>query len=160
MVNQSGARDQTVERLTASMLALARSLRSLSHREVVSVDGVRRSDIPLLRNLTDHGPMRPGELAERLGVGPSVVSRQLTSLVADQLVTRRTDPADARADLIDITDVGRARVAELWTALLGFMAERVHDWDEPQLSTLAHLLGQLNDSLNACPLGTDSEDDA
>lgn len=160
MVNQSATRDVTVEKLTTSMLALSRSLRSLSHREVVSVAGLRRSDIPLLRNLCDHGPMRPGELADRLGVGPSVVSRQLTSLVADQLVTRRTDPTDARADLIDITDDGRARVAELWTVLLEFVTERVHEWDDPQLSTLAHLLGQLNESLNTCHLGTDSEDDA
>lgn len=160
MVKQSGARDATVEQLTTSMLALSRSLRSLSHRELVSVEGVRRSDIPLLRNLIDHGPMRPGELAERLGVGPSVVSRQLTPLVADRLVTRRTDPADARADLIDITDAGRARVAELWTALLGFVTERMHDWDDRQISTLSQLLGQLNDSLNPCHLGTDPEDDA
>lgn len=131
-----------------AMLGLSRSLRSLSQREVLPVEGIRRSDIPLLRHLADDGPMRPGALADRLGVGPSVVSRQLTSLVADGLVTRRTDPADARADLIDITAEGRARMAELWSALLAFVAERVAAWDESRIATLAQLLAELNRAVN------------
>lgn len=157
MVNEVVVREAVTEELTTALFALTRSLRSLGHREVISVAGLRRSDVPLLRQLADHGPLRPGALAERLGVGPSVVSRQLTPLVAEGLVTRRSDPADARADLIDITAHGRARMGELWSGFVEFLAGRVAEWDDVDLATLVRLLRDLNHSLNPCIPGTELE---
>ncbi|WP_235737335.1 MarR family winged helix-turn-helix transcriptional regulator [Nocardioides alcanivorans] len=157
MVNEVVARDAAIEELTTALLSTTRTLRSLSQREVIKVEGLRRADIPLLRQLAEHGPLRPGTIAERLFVGPSVVSRQLTTLVADGLVTRRSDPADARADLIDITAHGRDRLSSLWSGFVDHVGTRMDAWAEPDLTTLVRLLTDLNHSLNPAVPSTELE---
>jgi DNA-binding MarR family transcriptional regulator len=48
------------------------------------------------------------ELAERLGLEKSTVSRLVTDLEADGLVTRDRDPANRRLYRLEITEAGRA----------------------------------------------------
>ena len=56
--------------------------------------------------------VRPGTLAEQLGVeGPSLV-RQLDQLVTAGLVARREDPEDRRAKTLHLTELGRTMA---WT---------------------------------------------
>ncbi|WP_162602489.1 MarR family winged helix-turn-helix transcriptional regulator [Nocardioides daejeonensis] len=150
-------RDAAIEELTTALFSLTRGIRSLAHREVVRVEGLRRSDVALLRQLVEHGAQRPGAVADRLGVGPSVVSRQLTSLVAEGLVTRRTDPADGRADLLDITEAGRARLAELLAGFVAFLADRLEGWDDAHIAETARILEELHGSLNPCTPSTELE---
>lgn len=157
MVNEDPMRGGAVEDLTMAVFTLARVVRSLGQRDVVRVEGLRRSDVPLLRHLAEHGPCRPGALAEHLAVGPSVISRQLVPLVADGLVTRRTDPADARADLVDITALGREQMGALWQALVDYLSARVVAWEESDLTTLVNLLDEFNHSMSPCTAGNELE---
>ncbi len=58
-----------------------------------------------------------GDLADRLLVAPSVASRVVATLEQDGLVERHPDPADARACLLGLTDLGRDRLRRAPTLL-------------------------------------------
>lgn len=106
-------------RMTAQLdtvldLALARTLvlrhvdTPLGHHH-----GVSLSDLALLLELGGEpdGKLRRAELAQRLGVTPSGVARQVAPLERIGLVGRESNPRDARLALVTLTPAGR-RVAE------------------------------------------------
>ena len=95
-------------------LALARTLllrdvdASLGHHH-----GVSLSDLALLLELhaAPDEKLRRVELANRLGVTPSGVARQLGPLERIGLVGRESNPRDARLALVTLTEAGR-RIAD------------------------------------------------
>jgi DNA-binding MarR family transcriptional regulator len=76
----------------------------------------------LLEELARDDRLTPGELARRIGVDVSTITRTAQRMEAAGLVQRVPDPADARLVRVALTDRGRA-VAEQLPALLG----RVYD---------------------------------
>jgi DNA-binding MarR family transcriptional regulator len=77
-------------------------------RHTAHFGGLPGSSAATLVVLERDGEQRLGELAERLAVDPSVVSRQVAALTRMGLAARRSDPVDRRAQLLGITDAGRA----------------------------------------------------
>ncbi|MEM9696147.1 MAG: MarR family winged helix-turn-helix transcriptional regulator [Myxococcota bacterium] len=61
--------------------------------------------------LRARGPLSVGELAQRLNIDRTNVSRLCTRMESAGEIRRRPDPADRRAKTIDLTEKGR-RVAE------------------------------------------------
>lgn len=135
------------EAFSSSLFRLTRSLRSTSHLWVQLPGGLKRTDITILTVLSDHGDCRPGFVADRLGVGASVVSRQLVSLVADGLVVRRKDPGDGRAELISLSEQGQARLDALRAAYSRGMREQFTDWDSARAREAAALLDEISDHI-------------
>jgi MarR family transcriptional regulator, transcriptional regulator for hemolysin len=67
------------------------------------------------------GPdVRPGVLAEAIGVEPSSLVRLIDQLVDSGLVDRTEDERDRRARTLRLTAEGRKRAAQLEKALLPF----------------------------------------
>lgn len=62
-------------------------------------------------------PLRLGELARASRVAQPTMTRLVAGLLADGLVSRTVDPDDSRGQLIEITETGRARLAEWRTTL-------------------------------------------
>ena len=95
-------------------LALARTL-VLRHVDVPlgHHHGVSLSDLALLLELraAPGEKMRRADLAQRLGVTPSGIARQVGPLERIGLVGRESNARDARLALVTITDAGR-RVAD------------------------------------------------
>lgn len=95
-------------------LALARTL-VLRHVDVPlgHHHGVSLSDLALLLELRDAPgqKMRRADLAQRLGVTPSGIARQVGPLERIGLVGRESNARDARLALVTLTDAG-ARVAD------------------------------------------------
>jgi DNA-binding MarR family transcriptional regulator len=95
-------------------LALARSIivRDVD-ADLGTFHGLSLSDFAILRELgaAPGQRLRRGELAERLGVTPSGVARQLAPLERIGLVGRESHARDARLALVVLTDAG-ARVLE------------------------------------------------
>jgi DNA-binding MarR family transcriptional regulator len=75
--------------------------------------GVGLSDLALLLELRDAPgqKMRRAELAQRLGVTPSGIARQVAPLERIGLVGRESNARDARLALVTLTESGR-RVAD------------------------------------------------
>lgn len=106
------------------------------------------------------GDARMSRIAEHLDVSASVVTRAVQSLEEDGLVRRRTDPDDARAVLLSITDDGAAHLLQRRAAVVDLFAARLADWSGPDadqvLATLARLrtdLAGVFDELAACATG-------
>lgn len=160
MVNDSSARrddegavhpDDAVEELAAGLFSLARVLRSLMQRTVAGDGVLARGDAPLLRLLAACGPLRPGQIAGHLGIGPSAVSRHLTALTDGDLVVRRADPADRRAELVEITDDGRERLSEVRERYVALMRGHFGHWSQQQIHDAATTLEALTEALSVSP---------
>jgi DNA-binding MarR family transcriptional regulator len=68
----------------------------------------------LLRVLASfEGGAKQKELIEEMKVNPSSMSEMISKLEHDGYVKRTVDPADKRATLITLTELGEARAAEL-----------------------------------------------
>lgn len=63
--------------------------------------------------LDSEAGLRQKEIGEGLGINPSSTSEFVSRLEADGYVRRETDPADGRATRIVLSEMGRARAAEL-----------------------------------------------
>ena len=59
------------------------------------------------------GGVRQKTLVDELDISPAAVSELVSKLEKDKYVNREIDPDDKRATLIKLTDLGKARAAEL-----------------------------------------------
>jgi DNA-binding MarR family transcriptional regulator len=68
----------------------------------------------VLVNLSESGPdgLRMSDLAERLLLSRSGLTRRIDAMVRRGLVTRRSCPADGRGSMAQLTDEGAARLEE------------------------------------------------
>jgi len=108
---------------------------------------------PLLFNLLDE-PRRLSEIAERVHLDISTVSRQVSTLVAQGLVAKVADPSDGRAQMLTLTDGGRQMLIDLRARRNGWLAEVVTDWSDADLATFDSLLTRFADDVEAHPLFT------
>lgn len=145
MVNQDPP--DAFEGFAGSLFRFTRTLRSTGHLWVRLPGNLKRGDIAVLRTLSEHGDVRPGCIAETLGVGPSVVSRQLTALVDEGLVIRRPDPDDGRAELISLTASGAHRLQRIRDAYVAGMRAQFTDWDDARVEQAAALLDEISDHI-------------
>jgi DNA-binding MarR family transcriptional regulator len=109
---------------SASALNQAIRLLSLRHRaraaELLAPFGLHTGQEVLLLELARVGPMIQAQLSEALGCEPPSVTLMTSKLEAAGHVRRKPSPSDKRVSIVELTDSGRALVAEikaLWRAL-------------------------------------------
>jgi len=66
--------------------------------------------------LVEHGPLRLGDLAEKLHIAPRSTTEVVDDLEQRGLVERHPDPADRRATLVALTTEGTAAATAIRTA--------------------------------------------
>lgn len=111
------------------------------HRSVVAVR--------VLSNLQHEGPLRVGELAARERITQPAMTSAVNRLEEDGLVVRRSDPLDARASVVELTDAGRAELAQFRRRAAERVRpalERLTAEDRTVLDRAATLLEQLTDA--------------
>lgn len=145
MVNQVPL--DAFEAFVGSLFRFTRTVRTTSHLWVQLPGNLKRGDIAILRELKEHGDLRPGCIAESLGVGPSVISRQLTALVEEGVIVRRPDPDDGRAELIRLTASGAERLAMIGRAYVAGMRAQFADWDNDRVREATALLDEIADHI-------------
>lgn len=138
------------EALTRELIALVRGLRELKVR-AGDPDGPRLelAAAMVLGTVADAGPLRLSVLAERLGLDVSTVSRQVPALERAGWVVRESDPADRRAQLLQISPEGRTALEARRRAHAGVLRDALSSWTEAELQSLADSLGRLNTDLSA-----------
>jgi DNA-binding MarR family transcriptional regulator len=111
--------------------------------------GFSLSQAAVLGRLDRDGPRSIGELAVAERVRPQSMAQTVKDLEANGLLTRRTDPADARRVLVRLTTRGRSTLAadrrqrEGW--LTRAIAERLDDDEQTRLVDAVELLRRLAD---------------
>ena len=79
----------------------------------------------VLGRLDREGPLSTVELAAAERVRPQSMGQTLAELESQQLIARRPDECDRRRTLIELTDAGRAALAEDRKRRVGWIAEAI-----------------------------------
>ena len=127
-------------------LALARTLIARDVDHPLSQHGISLADLAILRELraVPEGKLRRSELAQRLGVTPSGVARQLGPLERIGLVDRESHDRDARLALVVLTEAG-TRVVDEALETAEYAAHRAFSarWSASEQERLAKLLAAV-----------------
>lgn len=102
--------------------------------------------VGVLAAAVDHGPLRPGAIAEELDVLPSSVTRHLRVLQDAGLLRVAVDSSDRRASLVEATDAGREQAAQLRATGAEVFHAVVADWPAADVGHLTALLERLIDA--------------
>jgi DNA-binding MarR family transcriptional regulator len=132
---------------TLDLVVGLRDLIQRSKRLHGSVDAVERGAIGLLAHLAVIGEVRGSDLAHVVCLDASTVSRHLRSLESAGYITRRPDPADARAALIGISDSGRAVLDTVIADRVTTFDRATERWSDDDRTTLTRLIRRLADDL-------------
>ncbi|HEX5404649.1 MAG TPA: MarR family transcriptional regulator [Pseudonocardiaceae bacterium] len=93
------------------VLALHRLVRSV--RSNTTTSGPHPTQLLVLAQLLEAGPLRIGELAARVPCSQPTATTVANSLALDGLVRRVRDTTDGRAVRLSITDAGRAAMLQV-----------------------------------------------
>ncbi|MGW3287443.1 MarR family winged helix-turn-helix transcriptional regulator [Streptomyces sp. NPDC001002] len=138
------------------------STRSRQHERLMALAGVPldRAAVALLRQVADSEPLRPGELANRLGVEASHVTRTVQQLQKSGYVTRVPDPVDRRAQRIELTEKGQQAIDRVRDAGSRGMQLALADWSPEELRQLATLFHRMVDDFLAHAVDEDTDQPA
>jgi DNA-binding MarR family transcriptional regulator len=95
-------------RLRYILMRLARALRRESRSTLTA------SQVSALATIEEFGPMRISALATHESMDPSVATRVVAGLEGLGFFERKDDPEDKRACVVDLSDVGRRELNNLW----------------------------------------------
>jgi DNA-binding MarR family transcriptional regulator len=146
--------------MTDEVARLAGGLRTtvvrLNHflREPVARRGVTPTRLTAMATLEKRGPMRPGDLADRLSITAASMSRLVEALEEGGWVEREPDPEDRRAQLLSLSRHGRETLARMRSEGTGELAEAIRALPEAERDRLAAalpVLVRLSDDLVASP---------
>jgi DNA-binding MarR family transcriptional regulator len=130
---------RTVEREFGTLM-----MHMIRYKHQVGSDRIDRMALMVLGTLTHCGPSRLTTVAERTGLDPSTVSRQVADLEKAGMLARDTDPEDRRAILLKATAEGQQLLDRLNRGRRRRVERLLTDWSPDDIVTLGRLLGQLN----------------
>ncbi|MFJ8000818.1 MarR family winged helix-turn-helix transcriptional regulator [Streptomyces sp. NPDC096310] len=141
--------------VSADIIEIERALTHISyltnrvrqHERLMALAGVSldRAAVALLRAMADSDALRPGELAVRLGVEASHITRQVQQLQKSGYVTRVPDPDDRRAQHVQLTPAGRDAIGRIRGASRRGMEMALGEWSPEELHQLATLFHRMVD---------------
>jgi DNA-binding MarR family transcriptional regulator len=126
-------------------LSLARTQLARDVDHPLSVHGISLADLAILRELRREPAqkLRRSELAQRLGVTPSGIARQVAPLERIGLVARESHDRDARLALVVLTDTGAEIVDDaLQTAEAAADRALAARWSDTERERLSKLLAR------------------
>jgi DNA-binding MarR family transcriptional regulator len=139
-----------------SLNVVLRLIRAQSHLQnrfaaaLGGVHGLSLNELMLLMHLDQAagGRLRRVDLAERLEMSQSGVTRMLAPMEKVGWVARAEDVRDGRVSYVELRRAGR-RLAQQAAKTLAAQAESLFeaDWTEQELDALGRLLGRLTASL-------------
>ncbi|MER7181225.1 MarR family transcriptional regulator [Streptomyces hyaluromycini] len=116
-------------------LAVGRLTRRL--RQAHAVGDVSLSGVSVLARLAADGPDSPTSLAELERVRPQAMASILAQLEQRALVRRTPDAADGRRSILEVTEEGRAMLAERRSESVQRLAAVLDDFTPEERVTLA-----------------------
>ncbi|MBK4737225.1 MarR family winged helix-turn-helix transcriptional regulator [Noviherbaspirillum pedocola] len=112
--------DHTLMQLTMGLTSVSRAYKSAADRLAADFSLSQATGWPVVMIGRLGDGVRPGALADSLGLEPSSLVRVIDQLIDAGLVERRDDANDRRARTLHLTDSGREAANRLEAALLPF----------------------------------------
>jgi DNA-binding MarR family transcriptional regulator len=135
------------EQLISQVLRMQRAIQRLKNSYTDSA----RSAHAILLLISMNGPLRVADLAVKMCVDASTVSRQTAWLVNDGLLQRTSDPADGRASVLALTERGESVAAAAAQRRRELFGRIIRDWPVRDVETFGSLLRRFVDGLEAQP---------
>jgi DNA-binding MarR family transcriptional regulator len=135
---------------------LARQVRELIvatdhyHRTMAADLHIGISESAVLGHLLHNSPQTPTSIAARIGLTAASTTALLDRLAGARLLRRAPHPSDRRSVLVELTDLGRAAVEEMYT-LFAVAIHGALDQADPRLRDpeLRAVVGDLLESMAA-----------
>lgn len=104
-------------------------------------------EIELLRAIVEAGEIRASDLASRLFVTKTSISRYVKDMLKEGLLRQRRDPSDGRATLLSVSAAGHREFEQRERRRSEVLRYICRDWTKSEVATLTTLLQRLNDGL-------------
>jgi MarR family transcriptional regulator, 2-MHQ and catechol-resistance regulon repressor len=134
--------DRDAQALQAAIADLVR-VYQFRDRDRICCHDISVTQCYALETLVEHGPMRLGELTERLFLDKSTTSRVVQSLVAKGYVEQHADVADRRATALTATPAGQTLCARITQDLVDQQKELLADLDPEVRAGVVHVVRRL-----------------
>ncbi len=141
--------DQLLMQVTMSLAQTSRAYRSVADKVVAGYGLSQATAWPLIMIGRLGAGVRPGAVAEALGLEPSSLVRVLDQLVEAGLVDRQEDASDRRAKTLELTAAGRKCAGKLEKALAAFRRGLFDGVPEADVRTVARVLQNLGAALSS-----------
>jgi DNA-binding MarR family transcriptional regulator len=141
-VRTTVASPEMASRLRLSVTRLARRLRQESGA------GLSPSQLSALAVISNHGPLTLGALAEHERVAPPSITKVVSKLECDGLVTRTPDPGDRRVCRVAISPKGDALIEESRRRKTAWLTARISQLDAEGQRRLADALDVLDELIS------------
>lgn len=137
--------DQTLMNLTAALTHASRAYKSAADKVAADYGLSQATGLPVLiiGRFGDAG-VRPGVLAEALGLEASSLVRVIDHLIESHLLERHEDPQDRRAKILQLTAEGKKTAALMEQALIPFRRKLFGGFERADVEATLRVLGGLN----------------
>jgi MarR family transcriptional regulator for hemolysin len=136
--------DQSLMTLTAALTHASRAYKSAVDKVAAEYGLSQATGLPVLIIGRLGNGVRPGVLADALGLEASSVVRVVDHLIETGLLERRDDALDRRAKILELTDEGRKSAALMEQALIPFRRKLFGDFALEDIEATLRVLTGLN----------------
>ena len=127
---------ETAERVSVGLIRLMKLLQAMRQHAPRIHPAVDATAYPILFNLAAE-PRRVSVLAELVHSDVSTVSRQVSTLEGHGLVAKVSDPADGRAQVVQLSDEGKTLLAGIQQQRTEWFRELMGEWTPEEASDFA-----------------------
>jgi DNA-binding MarR family transcriptional regulator len=139
-------RDDVIDDLSHQLSRQIRRSRELSNEMHPGMSLMAHTFLILVENTPE---IRASDLAERLGLDKSTVSRQLNQLFDRGLLDREGGRPGRRGDPLSLTPEGRRVLAADADQVRARVVTWLDEWDSREISAFAGMIGRFNASVDA-----------
>jgi MarR family transcriptional regulator for hemolysin len=141
--------DLTLMNLTAALAPLSRAYKAAADKVAADYGLSQATGLPvlLIGRLGNQG-LRPGMVAEALGLEPSSLVRVIDQLISSGLLERHEDPQDRRAKILRLTKEGKKTAALMEQALIPFRRKLFGAFDPADVEACLRVVSGLNSALS------------
>jgi MarR family transcriptional regulator for hemolysin len=136
--------DHTLMNLTTTLTHVARAYRAAVDKMVGNFHLSHATAWPIVMIGRLGDGVRPGAVADALGLEPPSLVRVIDQLVVAGLVGRQDDASDRRAKLLYLTDDGRRCANQLEAALVPFRRKLFAHMDRKDVEACLRVLSSLD----------------
>lgn len=143
MVRDGSVNPDVVKRFHSEMVDLIKKYQFRDRNEMASC-GLSVSQCYLLETLHRFGPLPMQDLADKMHLAISTVTRVVAPLVRKKLVNRGGIPHDQRVRVIGLTERGREVSLNSWKGVMQSEMDILESFPEERREMLVELLQKLN----------------
>jgi MarR family transcriptional regulator for hemolysin len=139
--------DHTLMTLATALAHAARAYKAAADKVAADYGLSQATGLPVLIIGRLGNGVRPGVLAEALGLEPSSLVRVVDHLIESGLLARHEDPQDRRAKILELTPEGKKTAQLMERALIPFRRKVFAGFAQRDIEATLRVLGGLNEVL-------------